>query len=39
VVNGKYRLNNEHRMSVDEIIELVKFLVAQESAAAPARKS
>jgi len=38
VVAGKYRLNNENRMKPDEIIELVKFLVAQESrtAAAPA---
>lgn len=44
VVAGKYRLNNENRMKPDEIIELVKFLVAQESrtaaapAAAPAKK-
>jgi thiol:disulfide interchange protein DsbA len=40
VVNGKYRLNNEHRMTAEETIELVKFLIAKESgAAAPARKS
>jgi thiol:disulfide interchange protein DsbA len=31
VVNGKYRLNNEHQMSADQIIELVKFLVAKET--------
>ena len=38
VVNGKYLLNNDHLKSVDEIIELVNFLVAKESepAAAPA---
>jgi protein dithiol oxidoreductase (disulfide-forming) len=39
VVNGKYRVNNEHQMSADQIIELVKFLVAKESSAAtPAKK-
>jgi thiol:disulfide interchange protein DsbA len=48
VVNGKYRINNEALTSNDEIIDLVKFLVAKESsvpapvpapAAAPAKKS
>ena len=38
VVAGKYRLNNEHFSSVEEIIELVNFLAAKESAAAPAAK-
>lgn len=36
VVNGKYRLNNENLKTPEEIIELVKFLVAKESPAAPA---
>jgi thiol:disulfide interchange protein DsbA len=38
VVNGKYRVNNENLKGADEIIEVVKFLVAKEStpAAAPA---
>jgi protein dithiol oxidoreductase (disulfide-forming) len=36
VVNGKYRVNNENLKGLDEIIELVKYLVARESAAAPA---
>jgi protein dithiol oxidoreductase (disulfide-forming) len=31
VVNGKYRVNNENLTSTDEIIELVKFLVAKET--------
>jgi len=31
VIAGKYRLNNEHQMSQDQIIELVKFLVAKET--------
>src|SRR5688500_14529868 len=31
VVNGKYRVNNENFKSQDEIIDLVKFLVAKES--------
>lgn len=31
VVNGKYRLNNENRMTPEETIELVKFLVAKET--------
>lgn len=35
VVAGKYRLNNEHFSSVEEIIELVNFLIAKETAAAP----
>ena len=46
VVNGKYRVNNNVNMSPDEMIQLVKFLVAKESvpaaaaapAAAPAKK-
>ena len=39
VVNGKYRVNNESMQTNDEIIALVKFLVAKDSApaAAPAR--
>lgn len=39
VVNGKYRLNNDN-LSTDEMIQLVKFLVAKESApaTAPAKK-
>ena len=32
IVNGKYRLNAESAGSYDNVIELVKFLVAQESA-------
>jgi hypothetical protein len=35
VVNGKYRVNNENLSNADEIIDLVKFLVAKESPAAP----
>jgi thiol:disulfide interchange protein DsbA len=40
VVNGKYRLNNENLATPDQYIELVKFLVAKESApaAAPVKK-
>jgi thiol:disulfide interchange protein DsbA len=38
VVAGKYRVNNEAFRSVDEIIEMVNFLVAQESASASAAK-
>lgn len=40
VVNGKYRLNNESLQTNDEMIALVNFLVAKESApaAAPAKK-
>jgi len=34
VVNGKYRVNNENLANGDEIIELVKFLVARESGTA-----
>jgi thiol:disulfide interchange protein DsbA len=37
VVAGKYRINNDAFRSVDEIIEVVNFLVAKESAAAPAK--
>ena len=33
VVNGKYRINND-QMRTSEMVELVKFLVAKESAAA-----
>ena len=33
VVNGKYRVNNDN-LTTDKMIELVKFLVAKESAAA-----
>jgi thiol:disulfide interchange protein DsbA len=36
VVNGKYRVNND-QMRVDEMVELVHFLVAKESAAAAAK--
>ena len=36
IVNGKYRVNNENLDGTDQIIELVKFLVAKESAPAPA---
>jgi thiol:disulfide interchange protein DsbA len=36
VVNGKYRINNENLTRDDDIIELVKYLVARESAPAPA---
>ena len=36
VVNGKYRVNNENLQGTDQVIELVKFLVAKEAAAAPA---
>ena len=36
VVNGKYRLNNENLKTADEVIELVRFLVARETAPAPA---
>jgi thiol:disulfide interchange protein DsbA len=41
VVNGKYRVNNENLSNADEIIDLVKFLVAKESTApaAPPKKS
>jgi len=46
VVNGKYRVNNDN-LKPEQVVELVKFLVAKESApaappaapAAPARKS
>ncbi len=36
VVNGKYRVNNDNLGSASDVIELVKFLVAKESAAAAA---
>ncbi len=41
VVNGKYRVNNENLKTADEVIELVRFLVARETApaAAPAKKT
>jgi len=35
VVNGKYRINNDALKSTDDMIALVMFLVAKESAAAP----
>ena len=35
VVNGKYRVNNENLKGSDEIIELVKYLVAREAGTAP----
>ena len=40
VINGKYKVNNDSVKSAEEIIELVKFLVAKESApaAVPAKK-
>jgi protein dithiol oxidoreductase (disulfide-forming) len=40
VVNGKYRVNNESVQTPDQIIEMVKYLVAKESvpAAASAKK-
>jgi protein dithiol oxidoreductase (disulfide-forming) len=42
VVNGKYRLNNEALQTPEQVIDLVKFLVAKESApaaaAVPAKK-
>jgi thiol:disulfide interchange protein DsbA len=36
VINGKYRVNNERLKSTQDIIDVVKFLVAKESAPAPA---
>jgi protein dithiol oxidoreductase (disulfide-forming) len=36
VVNGKYRVNNENLKTADEVVELVRFLVARETAPAPA---
>ena len=38
VVNGKYRMNNEHLKSREQIIDLVKFLVAKESSRRPRRR-
>jgi thiol:disulfide interchange protein DsbA len=37
VVAGKYRVNNDAFRTVDEIIEMVSFLVTKESAAAAAK--
>jgi protein dithiol oxidoreductase (disulfide-forming) len=43
VINGKYRINNENLRGSDDFIQLVKFLVAKETAAtapaAPAKKA
>lgn len=36
IVNGKYRVNNDSGMTYDQVIEVVKFLVAKESAPAAA---
>jgi protein dithiol oxidoreductase (disulfide-forming) len=36
VVNGKYRVNNENLQTSDDIIKVVQFLVARESAPAAA---
>jgi len=36
VINGKYRVNLDSVRSVDELIDMVKFLVTQESKTAPA---
>jgi protein dithiol oxidoreductase (disulfide-forming) len=38
VVNGKYRINTDTLKTMDEVIDLITFLVNKESAAAPARK-
>lgn len=38
VINGKYRINNERLQTTEQTIELVKFLVAKESAPAAAAK-
>jgi thiol:disulfide interchange protein DsbA len=38
VVNGKYRINNENLKTNEELIQLVRFLVAKESAPAPPAK-
>jgi protein dithiol oxidoreductase (disulfide-forming) len=35
VVAGKYRVNNDAFRNVDEIIEMITFLVAKEAPAAP----
>jgi protein dithiol oxidoreductase (disulfide-forming) len=37
VVNGKYRINNESVRTPEDVIDLVRFLVAKESAAKPAQ--
>ena len=39
IVNGKYKVLNESVRTGDELVELVKFLVAKESPTAPAKKS
>jgi thiol:disulfide interchange protein DsbA len=39
VVNGKYVLNSDNLATANDLIAAVKFLVAKESAAAPAKKS
>lgn len=39
IVNGKYKVLNESVKSNDELVDLVKVLVAKESPAAPAKKS
>jgi predicted DsbA family dithiol-disulfide isomerase len=43
VINGKYKVINEGLKTNDELVDLVKFLVAKEApaapAAAPAKKS
>lgn len=39
VVNGKYRINAENLRTVDDIINVVAFLVAKENAAGTAKKS
>jgi thiol:disulfide interchange protein DsbA len=36
VVNGKYRLNNQYMNTPEDVIGLVKFLVAKEAGSAPA---
>jgi thiol:disulfide interchange protein DsbA len=36
VINGKYRVNNDELKSGDELIDLIKFLVAKEATTAPA---
>jgi predicted DsbA family dithiol-disulfide isomerase len=37
VVNGKYRVNLDSMRSVDELVDVVKFLVEQESRASAAK--
>ena len=38
IVNGKYRLTMQNVRSTDELINLVKYLVAKESPPAAAKK-